>query len=106
MGFELGRYERQHILTAFEKSASRAVIDARLGLVERLQGILLGALAITFMRFQEAGVGKKKQRLCETRGLIIVDVRFGASKNSGQANCKAKNTSNASKNNFRIDVRR
>lgn len=71
MGFELGSYQCQHILTAFEKCASRAVVDAGLGLVERLEGILLGALSITRVGLQEAGVGKQKQRLDETWGLMV-----------------------------------
>lgn len=104
MGFELGGYQGQHILAAFEKGTSRAVVDARLGLVEGLEGILLGSLAIARMGLQEARVRKQEQRLGETRGLVVVGCRSGVGKDSGQADCKAKNAGDASKDDFGIHI--
>lgn len=50
LGLELGGHEGQHVLAALEEGRPGGVIDARLSLVEGLEGVLLGSLAVAGVR--------------------------------------------------------
>lgn len=81
--FKLGGDEGQHILAASKEDLASRVIGTRLGLVEALKGILLGALGVSLVRLDEGGVEEEDEGLEKARALVCL--LLGARDESVQA---------------------
>lgn len=96
---ELSCGERQHVLPALEQSRPCDIIDARLGLVEGLERILLGVRAADPVRLDEASVEEKPKSL-KKAGRLVACLWSLFVQETRKANPKTEKCAKASEDEF------